>query len=218
MNRKLFLTSAGLPKETRDYFLKLVSKKPEETTVAFIPTAADPEKDKWFVESDRSELKEIGFQIEEIDLKNENKNSLLKKLSKCDVIYVGGGNTFYLLDWIRKSGFAKIINKLLDDGKIYVGVSAGSIITGPNIEVSGWKHADKNIVNLKDFTGLNLVNFIPFVHYLNEHKKLLEEKAKNNNKPIIALNDKQAVLCINGKYEIVGEGEKLAYNNFEEIK
>lgn len=210
--RKLFLTSAGLPKETRDYFLSLLKKKPSETNVAFIPTAADPEEDKWFVESDKNQLKEIGVQIKEIDLKRENKNSLLSKFSKCDVIHVGGGNTFYLLDWIRKSGFDKIINKLLDNGKIYVGVSAGSIIAGPSIEVAGWKHFDRNIVNLKDLTGLNLVSFIPFVHYEDQHKKLLEEKSKNENFSIIALNDKQAVLCINGKYEIVGEGEKLVYN------
>lgn len=113
--RKLFLTSAGFPKETRKYSLKLLPKKPQKIKVAFIPTAAYPEVDKSFVQKSLDELKEIGItKIEEVDLKNENKGSLYNKLLGVDVIYVNGGNTFYLLEYIRKSGFDQIINPLLE--------------------------------------------------------------------------------------------------------
>lgn len=215
--RKIFLTSAGLPRETSDYFVKILPKNPAEVKVCFIPTAANPEVDKSFVQKSLDELKDIGINnVTEVDLDKENKNSLYEKLSSYDVIYVNGGNTFYLLDRIRKSGFGEIITRLLDDGKIYIGVSAGSIITGPNIESAGWKWlgiVDKNIVGLKNLQGLNLVSFEISPHFVENDRKTLEENSKNVNYPIIAINDEQAVLCIGDDYKIVGEGEKLIYNN-----
>ena len=207
--KKLFLTSTGLPKETRNYFLKLLDKDPKITTVAFIPTAADPEEDKWFVNSAIDEILEIGMKIVELDLKKENKESLNSKLANCDVIYVNGGNTFYLMDWVRKSGFDQVITKLINEGKIYVGVSAGSIIPGPNIEVAGWWDGDKNIVNLTDFKGLNLVNFAVSPHFVESDRKLLLQMSKKVDYPIAALNNLQAVMIVNEKIEIVGSGEKI---------
>lgn len=211
----MFLTSFGLPKETREYFLKLLSKNPKETTLAFIPTAADPEIDKWFIDIDKELIKEIGMKMQDVDLKNENENFLLEKLSKFDVIYVAGGNTFYLSDWVRKSGFDKAIKKLVEQGKIYVGSSAGSMIAGPNIESASWevKIHDKNIVNLKDTKSLNLVPFVVSPHFVESDRPVLERRTKEVSYPVIAITDKQAVLCIDGKYQIVGKGEKLIYNN-----
>ena len=213
---KLFLTSTGLPKETRQFFLELLDKNPEECKVAFIPTAGDTEKDKWFIGVARSELEEMRFTVKDIDLKKETLISLKKKLADCDVIYVNGGNTFYLLDWIRKSGFNEIIKKILNKDRVYVGVSAGSIIACPNIEPAGWKHADRNIVKLKDLSGMNLVPFLITPHYKETYREVVEKAAKNMKYPIVALNDKQAIL-IDGKIaRIVGKGKKIFFNGFEE--
>lgn len=205
---KLFLTSAGLPRETREYFLKLLDKDPKKVKVAFIPTAAYPEVDKWFVKAATDELEELGMSWEVVELKNEGKDALLKKLKEFDVIYVNGGNTFYLLDWVRKSGFDQIIRQLLEEGKIYVGVSAGSIIAGPNIEVSGWDATwDKNVVGLKDLKGLSLVPFAVSPHFTELERKILEEKSKDVDYPVWAITDKQAVLVDDKKIKIVGLGE-----------
>lgn len=215
MNHKLFLTSAGLPKETRNYFLKLLNKKPNHITAAFIPTAADPYEDKWFMEKDKEFINEIGMQIQEIDLKNENKNSLLSKLSNIDVIYLSGGNTFYLLNWIRKSGFDQIINQLLEEGKIYVGSSAGSMVAGIDIESAGWDDInlhDENTVQLKNKVGLNLAPFVISPHFVENDRNVLEKRSKTTKYPIIALNDQQAVIYLNNSYEIIGEGEKIIFN------
>lgn len=217
MGKKLFLTSSGLVKETRDTFLKLLSTDPSKTTVAFIPTAADPEEDKWFVKKDKDLINEIGMKIQEVDLKNENESSLLQKLSPLQIIYVEGGNTFYLLDWVRKSRFDKVLQKLINDEKIYVGVSAGSILAGPNIELANWKHDwDKNIVNLQNLTGLNLVPFAISPHFIEENRELLEQKSKTVNYPIVALNDSQAIVVNGETTKIVGEGAKISFNNFSE--
>jgi len=219
--RKLFLTSAGLPKETKDIFLNFLRKTPGRTNVAFIPAASDPEENKSYVERDKKTLQDIGFKIKEIDLKNENKKSLLNKMSECDIIFIEGGNTYYLLDQIRKSGFDKIIGQLLNEGKIYVGVSAGSYIAAPTIEAAGWKHTDpdRNAVKLKDSTALNLVPFIVTAHYNREKYRVAVEAGVEKSKyPVVALYDTQAVQVEGDKYQIVGEGRKEFFNGFKENK
>lgn len=215
--KKLFLTSAGLSKETRNYFLDLLDKDPKNVAVAFIPTAADPEDDKWFVNAAREEIEEIGMKIMEVDLKKENRVSLKEKLSKCGVVYVNGGNTFYLLEWIRKSGFDEVIKEFIEQGKIYVGVSAGSIIPGPNIEIAGWEGGDANIIKLSDLTGLALVNFAISPHFIESDRQELEKMSKTVNYPIVALNNSQAVMAVNDKIQIIGVGEKISFNGFKEI-
>ena len=49
-------------------------------------------------------------------------------INEFDVMYMMGGNTFYLLNIIRKTGFDKNIKEFINSGKIYVGSSAGSEI------------------------------------------------------------------------------------------
>ena len=205
---RLFLTSAGLPPETTEAFLKLLNKKPEETTVCFIATAADPEEDKWFVEKDKERLLELGFKITEIDLKQENEESLNKRLKDFDVIFVEGGNTFYLLKYVRKSGFDKALKPFLGKGGIYLGVSAGSYIACPDISLASWKHAeDVNTVGLKDLRGLSLVDFYISPHYEPEHEAIINENKNKVSRPIFALTDSQAILVDNGDTRFVGPSE-----------
>jgi len=206
---KLLLTSAGLPPETAKAFLKLLNKEPEETRVCFITTASHPEENKEYVEKDRKRLLELGFKtITEIDLKEENEESLIKKLNNFDVIFVEGGNTFYLLKYVRESGFEKALKSFLERGGIYLGVSAGSYIAGLDISPTQWKHVeDKNIVGLKDLRGMGFVDFVIFPHYRPEHEAVIKENKINFPFPIVALTDLQAVLVEDGKIEFVGPGE-----------
>jgi len=208
---KLFLTSAGLVPETKEYFLKLLNKSPKDTNICFITTAADPSEDKWYVKKDIEILSELGFNLTEVDLKKENEESL-KKLERFDVIFVEGGNTFYLLKYVRKSGFDKVLRKILDKGIIYFGVSAGSMIAGLNIESAGWKHLDKNIVNLKDLTAMKLVQFVISAHIDDSNIGLIRKCASKASYPVVALTDKQAILVKNEKQRIVGTGEKYVFN------
>ena len=114
----LFLTSAGLPIETRNYFSLLLNKKPQKIKVAFIPTAGYPEINKSYIEEDKNKIRSLRISdIYDVDLKEESVQSLHKKLSPADVIYVTGGNTFYLLDWVKKSGFDKVVRNFVNKGK-----------------------------------------------------------------------------------------------------
>jgi len=210
---KLFLTSAGIVPEIINDFFKLVGKEPKNSKLIFVPTAADPEEDKQFVEKDKKRLAELGFKIEEITLQTENMRSLDKKFYGADIIYVEGGNTFYLLDWVRKSGFDVAIKRFLENGGVYVGVSAGSMIAGPNIETAGWKHADNNIVGLKDLSAMGLVDFAISPHFDEIVAEAVRGAVAKVDYPTVALTDSEAVLVDGDKIRIAGPGDRITFNN-----
>lgn len=156
---KLFLTSSGLSNENENDFLNLLGCNPKGLRVAFITTAMNPEpkevREKYIPE-DAADLEHLGMIVTYIDLENIDQDNILSVFLPFDVIYVYGGNTFYLMHYANKSGFTKYIKTIIQN-KIYVGVSAGSIITGPNIEIAQWgRNSDRNIVDLKNMDGLKL--------------------------------------------------------------
>lgn len=211
---KLFLTSGFFRPQTKRYFTEqFLPKPPTEMTIGFIPTAADPEDDKWFIDKSRQDFVDLGFKIKDIDLKDLKPNTIIDSFKNIDVIYFNGGNTYYLLYWIRKSGFDKEVEKLLKMGKIYMGTSAGSIVAGPNIGLAGWEpNEDVNGIKLEDLTGLNLVDFAIYPHYDptdENHIKRVPEQKKSFPYKVIVLTDEQTVAVNNGSYEIIGPGKKI---------
>lgn len=207
--RKLLLTSAGM--NVKEEFLKILPKSPNQTKLAHIITAAKPEKDKWYVEKDTKLMSEAGFDVSEIDIEGKTQSQLGKILKDFDVVYVQGGNTFYLLNIVRKTGFAKAIKELIDRGVLYVGVSAGSIIAGPTIETAGWKmvEPDRNFVKLEDLTAMNLVPFNIFVHYVPRHKAFVKKESAKSKYPLKIITDNQAILVEGNKYRLIGKGREI---------
>lgn len=216
-NRKIFLSSAGLRPEFHDDFIEFLGKKPEDCSIAFIPTAADPEEDKSFVSWTTDQIEAAGFCWYEVDLKGENAESLKKKLAPADIIMVNGGNTFYLLDQARKSGFVDIIGNLLDGGKLYFGISAGSYLACPTIEAAKWKHlGDLDVVGSKDLSALGLVDFLIVAHYEEKYWMDVNKGAATTKLQVVTLTNNQAILIDGSHIGIVGGGGVLKLNNFEE--
>ncbi len=196
---KLLLTSAGfLNKEVSNTFLKLLNKPAGQVHVIFIPTASRTKEELKYVDESRQEL--IGLGIGEIVTLNLDRPVGADEIASADVIYVCGGNTFYLLKKIRESGLDKILPNY---GGLYVGVSAGSIVTGPNIEVAGpW---DENDVNLSDTTGMKMTDFAVVPHYQRKDQAVVQGLKKRANYEIVELTDNQAVLVDKGQRKIIGK-------------
>ena len=90
--KKLYLTSLNLD-GLIDFAGGLKDKR-----VAFISTAAEMYEDKGFVERDHVWIKDQGAELVEFTLTGMSRGKLEKKLEDIDVVYVSGGNTFYLLE------------------------------------------------------------------------------------------------------------------------
>lgn len=191
---KLFLTSTGLEnKDISSHFE--TSFLPEETKdLSFLVVSIqDSEQDAFYLKKTLSEIKNIGAQ--DIDVFKLGSEKFISK-KDYDVVYVCGGNTFDYLDRLRKTGLDKfIIDFSKKEDAVYVGVSAGSIIAGPSIEIAGWgSEGDENNIKLPDLQGLGLTNFVIYPHYEDRLKKELDEFKKKVNYPFIELKDDQAVI------------------------
>lgn len=207
---KLLLTSNGLQGKIKEVFPTLLTKNPSECSAAFITTAAfdgaDGDPEIW-LDKYRQQLRDQGItNIEDIDLREYSQEKLEKVIESKDIIYVNGGNTFLLLDGVRKSGFKSVVKKFLDEGKLYIGVSAGSIICTPSIENASWEpEPDENIVGMTYFTGMSLVDFLIAPHVEDIYLEMIQKSAEKVSYPTTLLTDEQAVLVQDGKTEVIGD-------------
>jgi len=210
--RTLLLTSAGM--EVKDEILKILPKSPEQTRVAYITTAANPAPNPWWVDEDKKRMEKVGLQVTNIDIKDKKESELQELLKGFDVIFVQGGNTFYLLKYVRESGFDTVVKELLEQGVIYIGVSAGSQIIGSSVEVAGWYYhllggPDENTVGLTDFIGMNLVPFQIFVHYIPQDAKEVKRQREKSQHPVRILTNNQAFLVQDDTITLVGKGDEI---------
>jgi dipeptidase E len=125
--RKILLTSSGFDNiKIGKKALELIGKKSNLIKVLFIPTAAITESQKKIIPLCIDEIKNLGICSTNIELYNFEMPLDSKMVIDYDVIYVAGGNTRFLLEKMR-SGYLPI-NLFLDNGGLYIGVSAGSIV------------------------------------------------------------------------------------------
>lgn len=190
--KKLLLTSTGfLNPKVGDRFLALLDKKPSETRVFFVPTASRSENELKYVKVNESELIEVGIPKENVVWLDINNVSAAGDLNRFDVIYVCGGNTFFLMQKLKETGLDKKIVELVGHGKVYVGASAGSVIAGPDISIAG--PFDENDVGLKDMAGLNLTDKITSPHYKDEEKEIIDGFRGKLPYPLVLITDNQAL-------------------------
>lgn len=158
----VILTSCGIINdEQRNKFYKIISEEElASKKVLYVTTAVDGEEsdDKHWMNLEYLTILALGIKEENI---TEYKIGEEIDYREFDIMYMMGGNTFYLLDMIRKYNFDKVIEYFSKE-KIYIGSSAGSIILGNSIEVAS--SFDLNNVNMEDFTGLKLINGLIIPH------------------------------------------------------
>lgn len=216
---KLLLTSSGLINKTISQALfELVGKKPEETSIVFIPTASNIETgDKsWFID-DLVKIQKQGFKSVAItDISAVSENVWRPQLEEADVIFFNGGNTYHLMKWINQSGLTKILPRLLEK-KVYVGSSAGSMVTAPDLALRLSQVIYGDDIEEEPMNGLNFVDFY-FLPHLNSPyfpgrmEEKIKEVAKTLTKKIYSLDDQSALKVVDGKVEVVTEGKYLEFN------
>jgi dipeptidase E len=226
---KLLLTSNGLANNSiAKAFQGLVGKDPRDTKVAFIPTASNPERgDKSWIIDDMHRIKEQGYIVDIVELVALKTAEIKDILAGVDVIFVGGGNTFYLSYWMQQKGLFELLPELLKT-KVYAGISAGSIITGANSrtasdalnKIETFKDEDYDLLGPEVETSaktLKLVDFVFRPHLNSSHfpmvtKEKLSQKAEYFKEPIYALDDNSALQVVDGKVKVVSEGDWQLFN------
>ncbi len=184
---KLFLTSTGLENRSISHHFKM-NFLPENASFLVV-AIKDPKQDAFYLEKTLNEIRETGAQdIDVFELGSEKFNA--KK--DYNIVFVCGGNTFDYLNRIRRAKVDKfLINFSKKENTTYVGVSAGSILAGPNIEVAKLCK-EQNNMNLQNLKGLHLTDYIIFPHYKKELKADLDAFKRQTEFPVIELEDDQA--------------------------
>ena len=98
---RLFLTSylAG----TKGLANRFLSKaRPRE--IVFVPTAANVEEYRGYVDEGMAALREMGYGLRVLDVAAVPSDEAARAIEGCDCLCVSGGNTFFLLQELRRSG------------------------------------------------------------------------------------------------------------------
>jgi dipeptidase E len=85
-----------------------------------------------------------------------------RAIAEAEIVFVGGGNTFRLVKSLHEIGLIEPIRRAIAAGALYIGSSAGSIVSGPSLRTT----KDMPIVQPPSFDALGLVPFQISPHYL----------------------------------------------------
>ncbi len=108
-------------------------------------------------------FEELGHQVVSI----YGQKNFGEAIYNADLIMVGGGNTFHLVYHLHKNGLVPLIKKAVQDGKPYIGWSAGANVACPTLCTTN----DMPIIEPKSFDTLDLVPFQINPHYLDANPK-----------------------------------------------
>lgn len=200
---KLFLTSAGLVnKKLGEFFASMLGKKPADCSALMVALNRTSEDLRHTGEA-KEELRGLG--ITKIEFFNLEDGKFADSGRLFDVVYACGGNTFAILERMKATGIFSFIKKAVNNnGAVYAGISAGSIIAGQSIEIAGWgSQGDKNEVGLKDFSGFGFTDISVYPHFYEELRKEVDEFKAKVGYPVVEIADYQAVYINNAGHKII---------------
>lgn len=132
----------------------------------------------------------------------------LEVIKEFDGIYIGGGNTWSLIQEIRESRFADVLIQYIEAGGQVYGGSAGAIIMGKRIDT----HDDENKIGLQDVSGFNLLNnFSLACHFKDEQNDRFKAWVSDHHLPIICLPEETGLVIESGVALCVGTKPCVIY-------
>lgn len=217
--KKLLLTSAGLEQGMiRDFFVKQFDRV-DNKKACLITSARTAEEDA-YIEASKREFVNLGISVEVV---NVSQDINVSNLPEYDIYYSCGGNTFYILDRMRKTGMDKVLIQAITDGKLYIGVSAGSMLVGPDISLSdayGDDESDANDVGLQDLSGFGSVPCFIMPHYIEQYEQVAREFQKKipQDQSVFGLTDAQALFVTDNETLLIGEQGGLLLGDISRIQ
>jgi len=205
---KLFLASEAKHPDSMktldEYVGGLKGKK-----IAYIPTASNGESDgglpwgKWELGNSWKIVNSVDAEVEPILLEDYLNVKFPDQLLNKDIIWIAGGASGYLMYWIRKTRLDKHLPNLLSDNRrVYVGSSAGSVITGSSLQVPEWDISD-NEIGAAVIPTLKLVDFDIYPHYENTLYDEIKKRYRGNK--LYLLKNGEAVIVENASVRVIGE-------------
>jgi len=195
----------------------------EHPRILFIPTASSDSERYWrrFVGHFGQFLKCKTDALFLIDAPRSARE-IERKIRSTDIVYVGGGNTLYMMRVWRRLGVDKLLRAAYEDGIVLAGISAGAICwfdSGHSDSMSFYNPRNWRYINVK---GLGLVNGVHCPHYNSRtrgvpRRKAFREMIRKIGGIGIALENNCAIEFIDGRFYRVfsSKGDSRAYRVYK---
>ena len=192
--------------ESIELVKKFLDKNTESKKILFIPTATNVDEYKKYIHLTQKVFEDFGYEVENFDVSVFSEEIAKEKLSEAKIIFISGGNTFYLLQELKRKNLIPYLKERIENGLLYIGESAGSVIAAPDIEYASVIDDKTVATELDDYTGLNLVDFYivphfeeePFVESSRNTVELYKDKLD-----LKLINNKEAILVENNNFTII---------------
>ena len=202
--KNMILTSSLY--ESIELVKKFLDKNTESKKILFIPTATNVDEYKKYIHLTQKAFEDFGYEVENFDVSIFSEEIAKEKLSEAKIVFISGGNTFYLLQELKRKNLTSYLKERIENGLLYIGESAGSVIATPNIEYASIVDDKTLATELNDYTGLNLVDFYivphfeeePFVESSRNTVELYKDKLD-----LKLINNKEAILVENNNFTII---------------
>ncbi|NWO19609.1 Type 1 glutamine amidotransferase-like domain-containing protein [Leptotrichia sp. oral taxon 223] len=202
--KNMILTSSLY--ESIELVKKFLDKNTESKKILFIPTATNVDEYKKYIYLTQKAFEDFGYEVENFDVSIFSEEIVKEKLSEAKIVFISGGNTFYLLQELKKKNLISYLKERIEDGLIYIGESAGSVIATPDIEYASIVDDKTLATELDDYAGLNLVDFYIVPHF--EEEPFVESSRKTvelykDKLDLKLINNKEAILVENNNFTIL---------------
>ncbi len=192
----------------------------EVKEVLFVPYAAVGFSYDDYTAKVVAPLEKIGYQVTGIHTTDDPKQAV----QDAEVLAIGGGNTFALLDLLYQHDLLEVIRERVGRGMPFMGWSAGSNVAGTTISTTN----DMPIVEPPSFKALNLVPFQINPHYTEatlpnyggetRKDRINEYIAINPNMKVIGVPEGNILEVINDQVRLIGDGEVKVFEQGQESK
>lgn len=221
---RLILNGGGSGEDVKESY-ELFAKEVNGGRVMYIPLAWNhgpcEECIHWF----NSEMTPFG--ISDVDLITDAKQITKEKLKNVSGVFIGGGNTYKLLKYLKETPAFENLKEYIENGGLVMGGSAGALIWGRSIDTCkddglGIKSiCDQNLVNLQDTTGFDMLNgYSLLVHYKKEEEQIsaTEQRVKRLLKEgykLICLPEETSLWINGNQAKIIGPKPAEIYDGHE---
>lgn len=154
----------------------------------------------------RERFQAMGYALDSVHEAGEPK----KAVERAEAIFIGGGNTFRLLDNLYQIDLLIPIRRRVEEGMLYMGSSAGAVVSAPTIKTTN----DMPIVQPLSFNSLGLVSFQINAHYLDpdpnsthmgETREVrLNQFLEDNGTPVVGLREGCMIRVEQGIHRLQG--------------
>jgi dipeptidase E len=176
-------------------------------TVLFVPFAGVVETWDNYASAVREAFGRMGYELASL----HDAGDPVAAVERAEALYVGGGNTFYLLRALYDTRTLQVIARRVREGTPYVGASAGTNVACPTIKTTN----DMPIVEPPSLEALGLVPFQINPHYTDEslaghagesrEQRIAEFRRVNPGTHVVGLREGSMLRIEDSSIKLVGD-------------